>query len=73
MVPQNTARTERLPGLDNHQSSPTPRLDHLGNRDAFDDEDAMDGDMEGWEDEADKLYTWTQNLSMEDIGLMTPS
>ncbi|XP_030837862.1 putative uncharacterized protein CXorf58 [Strongylocentrotus purpuratus] len=73
MVPQNTARTERLPGPGNHQSSPTPRFDHHVNQDAFDDEDAMDGDMEGWEDEADKLYTWTQNLSMEDIGFMTPS
>ncbi|XP_041483306.1 putative uncharacterized protein CXorf58 [Lytechinus variegatus] len=68
MVPQNTARTERLPGPDNDQSSPTPRhLDHHGNYG-----DAFDGEVEEWEDEADKLYTWTQNLSVDDIGL-TPS
>ncbi len=33
----------------------------------------MGGDEEEeWEREADQMYTWTQDLSYEDIGLTTP-
>ena len=27
---------------------------------------------EDWEDQADKLYEWTQNLSLDDLGVTSP-
>ena len=27
---------------------------------------------EDWEDQADKLYEWTQNLSLDDLGVASP-
>lgn len=32
--------------------------------DLFEDED--------WEDQADKLYEWTQNLSLDELGVASP-
>lgn len=29
-------------------------------------------DEEDWEDQADKLYEWTQNLSLDELGMASP-
>ena len=67
VAPQNTLATDRLGDME-AQRFPTNVGEEKGDGagvGGFEDEE--------WEDEADKLYTWTQNLSVEDIGLTTPS
>ena len=42
---------------------PTPTMQ-------FPEEDVFDED--DWEDQADKLYEWTQNLSLDELGVTSP-
>ena len=37
-----------------------------------DNKDIFDNDDNDWEDQADKLYEWTQNLSLDALGVTSP-
>ncbi|XP_071477892.1 uncharacterized protein CXorf58-like [Diadema antillarum] len=77
LAPQNTVISDRHGDADNRGTSSVSPHRHDDGRDAIDlhqgGDIGDDDDGDGWEDEADKLYTWTQNLSVEDLGLTTPS
>lgn len=49
--------------MESRQQRITPVLQEPVN-DIFEDDD--------WEDQADKLYEWTQNLSLDELGVTSP-
>lgn len=51
------------PKLPESRQGGTPAT-QLPEYDLFEDED--------WEDQADKLYEWTQNLSLDELGVASP-
>ena len=49
--------------MESRQQRITPELQEPVD-DIFEDDD--------WEDQADKLYEWTQNLSLDELGVASP-
>ena len=45
------------------QEAMSPTI-HVPAEDIFEDDD--------WEDQADKLYEWTQNLNLDELGVASP-
>ena len=62
--PYNTCNfiAKHLLQTETHEG-PTPTMQ-------FPEEDVFDED--DWEDQADKLYEWTQNLSLDELGVTSP-
>ncbi|XP_068686813.1 uncharacterized protein CXorf58-like [Montipora foliosa] len=60
------AKMRKMYGLDR------PELDGKTPEMEVDNKDIFDNDDNDWEDQADKLYEWTRNLSLDALGVTSP-